>query len=187
MRIAAWILGIVALVAAALGLVYLYGEQRFAAGEAKCEAAHTKAAEDVRKVIDQNTRTAAETNTSTQSWLWSELPPIDLCTSEARERVRTVYREAPPIPVADRCSAPARPARVQSELAEARARVIAAGTGSAVRTGTDDGAATDPGLHHGAVVGVRGAHGRMGDRGARPDRERSEEGPRIADLRAGPP
>ncbi|HNR91522.1 MAG TPA: hypothetical protein PKO41_03750 [Dokdonella sp.] len=118
-----------AAVALALGVVwYAYATGRDH-GRAACEADQARAAESARTAADESARAAASTHTATQSWLWQALPPIDLRTTEARERVRIVYREAAALPAADRCSAPARPVRVQQELDQARDRAAAAARG----------------------------------------------------------
>ena len=87
--------------------------------------------------INARDNTAAAVIASTQSYLWATLPAIDLRSHDARERVRTIYRDSP---VVAGCI---RPDGVQEILDAARERTNAA-SGS-VRASTSGGNPVNPG------------------------------------------
>lgn len=87
----------------------------------KGEQAKRAASKDVAQgEINTRDNTAATITAGTLSYQWAALPPIELRTYEARERVRFVYRDNP-LPAV--C---VRPAGVQAELDAARQRANAA-------------------------------------------------------------
>ena len=87
--------------------------------------------------IDARDNAAATVSISTQSYLWATLPPIELRTYEARERVKVLYRDQPVDCV------PVRPLGVQAELDATRQRANAAA--GQLRSGTDAPASTGAG------------------------------------------
>ncbi|WP_440221850.1 hypothetical protein ACQQ2N_12205 [Dokdonella sp. MW10] len=101
-----------------------------------CHAAAAKKKDQVQEQVDVRDTAAASVNFGMQSYLWGSLPPIDLRAHDARERVRTIYRDHP-VPAG--C---VRPVGVQRELDEARQRAIAAG--GPVRAGAHGRDTADP-------------------------------------------
>ncbi len=152
-------------------------------GRLECQAETTEATEQARSANDASNRTASEVNASTQTWLWAALPPIDLHTQEARERVQYVYRDREAVtPDNLRCTAPARPVSVQQELDEARGRAVAASRG-ALRTGTRSESQARARLHQDHVLAVRASNGRLRAASAGDHRGRGNEGVRLAQVR----
>lgn len=107
---------------------------------------HGRKAEQVRRseskdaaqgAINARDNTAATVTAGTLSYQWATLPPIELRTYEARERVKVIYRDHP----AD--CVPVRPAGVQEELDEARQRANAAA--GQLRTRANEITPADPG------------------------------------------
>ena len=87
--------------------------------------------------IDARDNAAATVTAGTLSYQWAMLPPIELRTYEARERVKILYSDQPVDCV------PVRPAGVQAELDAARQRANAAA--GQLRTRADEITPADPG------------------------------------------
>lgn len=151
-------------------------------GRLECQAETTETTDQARSANDASNRTASEINASAQTWLWGALPPIDLRTQEARDRVQIIYRNAEADPTLDRCLGPARPASVQAELNEARGRVIAAAR-SALRASTVSESQSRARLHQDHVLAMRQGHGRLRVAAARNPRDRGGQGPGLAFVR----
>lgn len=111
------ILFIVLTVIAALGASFLVGARY---QENICIAQQSEKKDKAAEVQDNRDSAAASVHIGTQSYLWGALPPIELRTHDARERVRTIYRDNP-----IDCN-PVRPIGVQAELDTARDRANAA-------------------------------------------------------------
>lgn len=106
-----------ALVAYAAHSVHEAGKE---AGKAACLQERANVAAKTAVEVDRRDVASASASDTMLSYLAANMPPIELKTHEAAERVRTVYRDRS-VPVG--CT---RPAGVQDELDAARARVNAA-------------------------------------------------------------
>lgn len=87
--------------------------------------------------INARDAASATITAGTLSYQWAALPPIELRTYEARERVKILYSDQPVDCV------PVRPAGVQAELDEARQRANAAA--GQLRTRANEITPADPG------------------------------------------
>lgn len=113
---------------------YLVGHDQ---GRKVEQVKRAEAVATTQAAIDARDTAAASVSVSTQSYLWATLPAIDLRSHDARERVRTIYRDSP---VVVGCI---RPDGVQEILDAARERANAA-SGS-VRASTSGGNPANPG------------------------------------------
>lgn len=90
------------------------------ADEASCEKVHRYVADAAAAEVSRKEQVGAYLSNSMLSYLAANLPPIELKTHEAAERVRIIHRDRSPV----HC---ARAVRVQQELDSARERAASAG------------------------------------------------------------
>jgi hypothetical protein len=108
---------LVAITLAACAFVYHKGD---AAGYARAQAEHAKAADKAAAEMARREGESSAASVDMLAYLRANLPPIEERSHDAVERVRTIYRDHP---VAAAC---VRPDGVQAELDAARQRANAA-------------------------------------------------------------